>query len=326
MRPTFSLILFTTLSGAGYGMWFFAGSLLALGQFPNGRGGLLVTLAIGLVLTTTGLLCSVGHLGQPLRAWRAFTQWRSSWLSREAVAALLCVAPVLLLAAKANHDHDFIMIRAGGFALAVMSLLVVFCTARIYTSLRTIDAWHNPRVMPGFVLLALETGAIWFWVWLAFRGDSHIADVERYNLLNSAWLLVVATTAIATTWNKLRYWKTIDSAASESNMQTATGLGQFGHVRSLEHPHTESNYLTHEMGFQLARRHSRRLRSICVYLLLIIPLIAVGGACLFAELRKFVAPLALGSAMLGVMVERWMFFAEAEHKVMLYYGAGNRVE
>ncbi|MCX7042215.1 MAG: dimethyl sulfoxide reductase anchor subunit, partial [Gammaproteobacteria bacterium] len=92
MHPSFSVIFFTTFSGAGYGLWFWLGLMATLGQ-PIERTPTLISLALGFVLVTAGLLSSTLHLGKPLRAWRAFSQWRSSWLSREGVAAVLCYLP-----------------------------------------------------------------------------------------------------------------------------------------------------------------------------------------------------------------------------------------
>src|SRR5262249_32626673 len=100
MRPTFSIIAFTVLSGAGYGIWFVLGAgVLPFGLIcrpgpPAPAGGMslgfggwpgppLALLVVGFVLVTIGLCCSLGHLGKPMRAWRALSQWRSSWLSRE---------------------------------------------------------------------------------------------------------------------------------------------------------------------------------------------------------------------------------------------------
>ena len=93
MHPALSVILFTTASGAGYGL------LALLGLFGAQRravGGAAVRLGrvrgvAGLV--TVGLLSSTLHLGHPERAWRAFSQWRSSWLSREGVLAVFTFLP-----------------------------------------------------------------------------------------------------------------------------------------------------------------------------------------------------------------------------------------
>ncbi len=50
---------------------------------------------LALVLIGGGLLSSTLHLGNPQRAWRALSQWRSSWLSREGVMAMLTFVPLL---------------------------------------------------------------------------------------------------------------------------------------------------------------------------------------------------------------------------------------
>src|SRR5436190_21342228 len=96
MNPAYSVILFTTASGAGYGLL----ALLGLVGFNHGPASSfifgLVALVIALGLITVGLLSSTFHLGHPERAWRAFSQWRSSWLSREGVAAVLTYVPAVL--------------------------------------------------------------------------------------------------------------------------------------------------------------------------------------------------------------------------------------
>ena len=109
MRPTFSIIFFTVMSGAGYGLWIVVGICLLLlwPEVSHGNDAAVhywpvlfpCGLVIGLVLVASGLLSSLGHLGKPARAWRALSQWRSSWLSREAVVALLTFVPAIGLAA-----------------------------------------------------------------------------------------------------------------------------------------------------------------------------------------------------------------------------------
>ena len=106
MRPTFSIIFFTVVSGAGYGLWLLVGLTYVL-VWPGCMvdpsmsswdsqastcgvpSTVTVAWAVGFVLVSAGLLSSLAHLGQPQRAWRALSQWRSSWLSREGVAAFL---------------------------------------------------------------------------------------------------------------------------------------------------------------------------------------------------------------------------------------------
>src|SRR5689334_433458 len=92
MRPAYSVILFTTLSGAGYGFLAVVAVLLALGgEAPKP----ILLIGTALAMVTAGLLASTFHLGRRERAWRAFSQWRTSWLSREAVMAMVTYATVV---------------------------------------------------------------------------------------------------------------------------------------------------------------------------------------------------------------------------------------
>ena len=97
MHPSFSVVFFTAMSGAGYGAWIWLGLLVAADRSPPPTAAM-VALVLGFVLVTAGLLSSTAHLGKPLRAWRAFSQWRTSWLSREGIAALVAYVPMLWLA------------------------------------------------------------------------------------------------------------------------------------------------------------------------------------------------------------------------------------
>ena len=97
MNPAPSIVFFTTASGAGYGLLFWLGLLRPLGLVPGVPAFALLCLALALLLITAGLASSLLHLGNPQRAWRAFSQWRSSWLSREGVAAVATYVPALAL-------------------------------------------------------------------------------------------------------------------------------------------------------------------------------------------------------------------------------------
>src|ERR1700746_2338146 len=93
MHPAFSVILFTTTSGAGYGLLVLLGVFAGTGLLPENPWFGFASLALALGMATAGLLASTFHLGPPERAWRAFSQWRSSWLSREGVAAVATFLP-----------------------------------------------------------------------------------------------------------------------------------------------------------------------------------------------------------------------------------------
>jgi DMSO reductase anchor subunit len=314
MHPAYSVILFTTASGAGYGLlvWLAMARLLALLPAQPAFG--VAAFGLALLLITAGLLSSTAHLGRPERAWRAFSQWRTSWLSREGVLALATYVPAGLLAlgwttAHANHPA----VRLVALLTAIAALLTLFSTGMIYASLRTIRQWHQPLTAPIYIALGLASGAVLLNVLVRAFG------------FPQPWVtwLALANLGIAGIL-KWAYWRRIDGELRTYTAEAATGLGQLGKVRPLEPPHTEPNYIMREMGYRIARKHAKRLRRWVGILLFAVPIVgcclaflpAVGPA--LGLVGSAVAALALAA---GLLIERWLFFAEAEHVVMLYYGA-----
>jgi DMSO reductase anchor subunit len=320
MHPALSVIFFTVVSGTGYGVLFLLGLDLAFDPGLFSRSQALITLTTGSVFAAAGLTSSLLHLGQPQRAWRALSQWRSSWLSREGVASLLSFVPVFGLGFALWRSADASSLRAWAGVLALFAAITVCCTAKIYTSLKTVHAWCNAYVLPGYLLLGLLGGAAWL---LALRAAFDAPGVSALRHDGTAWL-VLGTALVGYVW-KRAYWRFIDTTQHPATTESATGLGRFGSVRSVEAPHTEENYLTREMGFALARKHARRLRAICLLLIGPLPVGFVFSALLLVTIHPMLAMVcAIVSApcvIAGIFVERWLFFAEARHVVMLYYGA-----
>ena len=308
MHPSLSVIFFTTASGAGYGLLALLGVLAPLGALPQERFFGLVALALALAAITAGLISSTFHLGQPQRAWRAFSQWRSSWLSREGVASVVTYAPALLLALAWIFFGTIPLVL--GLLAALGAVCTVYCTAMIYRSLKPVPRWHNAWVVPNYFALALMTGVVWL-VFLLQLFNGTRASVS--------WLAIVVIVVAGLL--KLGYWRFIDSAPAASTPETATGLGSIGAVRLFEAPHTSSNYLLKEMGFVIARKHAAKLRRLTMIsafalplLLSLVPLLAGGWLAVAAALLSAVL------ASIGTLIERWLFFAEAKHAVTLYYG------
>lgn len=305
MHPAPSIILFTVASGLGYGL----AVMLGLGLLDPQALATRVAHVLSLSLIGGGLMSSTLHLGNPRRAWRAVSQWRSSWLSREGVMALVTFVPLTLSAALALFAgrHSLPL----GLVGAAMAIATVYCTAMIYASLRTVEAWHTPLTPACYVALSLAGGAILATLFSTLGGaDPSLPAVLGLVLLVAAWGLK-------------RAWKRRQSAlVSASTPETATGLGAIGKVRLLERPHMTENYLTREMGFKIARKHAVKLWRIALGLGLLAP--ALGLAVLLATpqgtLAAAAAALASLGFVLGLLVERWLFFAEARHAVMNYYG------
>jgi sulfite dehydrogenase (quinone) subunit SoeC len=312
MKPALSVIFFTTVSGAGYGMLFWLGILDAFGQMPGARWFGPIGVAIAMALASAGLIASTIHLGRPERAWRAISQWRSSWLSREGVAALLTYPPAAgFFAAWAVAGADAPVTRAFGLLSALAAVVTVICTAMIYGSLKPIRQWHNRFVLPNYLLLAAFSGAACLAALAVFwqPGPARVAT----------GLAVVAGAAGVA--GKLAYWRFIDAERGGSTIESATGLGWLGKVRMLEAPNSEENYLLREMGFRIGRKHAGKLRRIALVLGFAVPIVLlVIGAIVVGATGRVLLPLAGLCVLLGVYVERWLFFAQATHTVTLYYG------
>ncbi len=312
MKPGLSVIFFTTVSGAGYGMLFWLGILDAFGRMPGARWFGVIGVIVAMALASAGLVASTAHLGRPERAWRAISQWRSSWLSREGIAALVAYAPAVALAVSwAVLGADAPLTWAFGLLAALAAFATVVCTAMIYRSLKPVRQWHNGFVLPNYLLLAAFSGAACLAALAIFwqPGPARLASA----------LAVVAGAAAAA--GKLAYWRFIDRTHGTSTIESATGLGWLGPVRMLEAPNSEENYLLREMGFRIGRKHADKLRRVALALGFALPLVLlILGAVLVGIAGRVLLPLSVLSVLLGVYVERWLFFAQATHTVTLFYG------
>ncbi len=293
MHPAPSVIIFTVFSGMGFGLLAFLGVGLPA---PSSWAAFFLW-GLGYGLAVGGLLASTFHLGNPQRFLRAFTQWRSSWLSREAIASvgcLLALAPVAL--------SDWLQLgwpRGLGLIGAALAVLTIFCTSMIYAQLKTIPRWNHWTTPALFMLFAGAGGAI-------------LAGQNGAGAVFSALLVAVLLTAFRIGDGAF--------AARAQTLGTATGLGTIGPVqgavRVFEQPHTSPNYLMREMIYLVARKHVEKLRALAL----------IGAGIGPALLLPLTPPTMMGFAviallhLIGAFAARWLFFAQAEHVVGLYYG------
>ncbi|MGR3501886.1 dimethyl sulfoxide reductase anchor subunit family protein [Pseudaestuariivita sp.] len=292
MHPAPSVIVFTTLSGLGFGLLFFLGF-----GMPAVTGWVtFVFFALAYALAVGGLLASTFHLGNRKNAPKAFTQWRTSWLSREAIAS------VAALIVMGFYGLGAVFFDASwqplGWIGALLSLLTVYTTSMIYAQLKTIPRWNHWLTTALFISLSLAGGAL---------------------LAGQVWPAIVLLLIAGLV--QLVAWQQGDQRFRQRGhtLETATMLPG-GKVRQFEPPHTGSNYLLDEMVFVVGRKHAQKLRVIAGVLMVGVPVL-----CLFLALGEgsgvshFAALVAVVSHLIGVACARWLFFAEAEHVVGLYY-------
>ena len=278
MKPALSLVFFTVLSGAGLGT-------LALLALANGASAPRMPVVAGILLVTLGLLSSVLHLASPRNAWRSFVRFRTSWLSREAVFAILLYPAALAW-----------LVGVPGAAYAVLALawLILVCTAMIYASLKPIREWRTPLVPLNFFLLGHYSGAL---VTLALTADRR--------LVVPALVLLLAAAAA-----KVAYYRVMEAPARPT-LQAALGMPTAARVKLLDAGHSHGTYLTEEFAFRLARGRAEQLKALVAVAGFLLPLLLVIS---FEDAMPLAALLCLA----GLLAERWLFFAEARHTVNLY--------
>ncbi|MAF17887.1 MAG: DMSO reductase [Oceanospirillaceae bacterium] len=300
MHPAFSVLIFTVTAGAGYGLlgWLCANELFAWWALSIG-----MQISIGIiamVLISIGLSASTWHLANPKNAWRSFSCFRTSWLSREAVFAILLYPIAALYAAAIYFQWDSVGIWAG--LCLLFSFIIVFVTAMIYASLKTIRQWHHPLVPILYLLFAAMSGGLAWAFLLAWNG------LELGLLIQVLGALVAFTTL-----TKLSYFW-LFKVPGGSSIQTATSfLNQ--KVRILDAGHSAPSFLNNEFIYDVAKVKLLRMRWLMLSTTFVIPF-----ALLYWLPNALTLAIAFVIMMVGLLTERWLFFAEARHVVRLLHG------
>jgi DMSO reductase anchor subunit len=288
MHPAPSIIFFTVFSGLGFGLMIFLG----LGMPDVSGFTAFIFFFIAYALAVGGLLSSTLHLGNPQRALKAFSQWKSSWLSREGCLAVatLCVMGLYAIGVIFFNQRWGLL----GILGSALSLATVIATSMIYTQIKTVPRWNHWTTPVLFVAYAITGGAF-------LTGQDY----------SPILLLILALL-------QLGAWVIGDKQFAEagSTIETATGLGHMGKVRMFEAPHSSKNYLMKEMVHEIGRKHSKTLRVIGVLFLAIIPWMILS----FMPFSHIFVLIAVLFHVTGALAIRWLFFAEAEHTVGLFYG------
>lgn len=305
MHPAFSVIFFTVGSGAGLGLF----ALLVLADLLQPGGGLsskllLMPGVLAVFLVGGGFTSSLFHLANPKNSWRAVMRFRTSWLSREGVFGLLffpfatAYLGLVWLAPESWLPLRYIF----GVAALLLSWAAIFSTGMIYACLKTIRQWNTPLTPASYLVLGHFSGAL---LLLAFLPQ------EKQGL----FIIPAIALLIAATLLKAIYYFWIDAPHISATINTATGFNR-ARVKLLDQGHTHGTFLTQEFGFQIARKYRLVLKAIVFLVAFLFPLSILLGSPTQGDIV-----LAALSALLGLVVERWLFFAEARHVINLYHGA-----
>ena len=309
MRPAWSVLLLTTLIGAGQGLFL---ALFALDAWDAARGQAslapwFVAAAVfgTLGLTGAGLGASFFHLGHPERAWRSAAMWRTSWLSREVIVLPLFMALVALYGLMHWTGRLQGALPVGALAAAACVALYV-CTAMIYGCLKFLQEWHSPLTVTNFILLGTASGltlaaALAAWLQPALARGYVIAAFVAGALAYAGRLAALARNA------RLR---------PKSTLATAIGV-KHPRIVQIAQGAMGGSFNTREFFHGRPREVVRAARWTLLALVFPAPALFMLAApqSAVALAAAFLAQYA------GLLAERWYFFAEAKHPQNLYYQA-----
>ena len=312
MRPAFSVIFLTTLIGAGQGLFIALyvaelGARLGAWALPVAAYFALgCVLALGLL--AAGLLASFFHLGRPERAWRSAAMWRTSWLSREVIAL------PAFMAAVAAYGLAHYLRGAGDLSLAlgaaglVMALLLYVCTGMIYACLPFLQEWHTPLTVINYLLFGCASGFLLGTAWAAAEAPALVAASAVWT---AGFTLAALITRTATLVRNARL-------RPKSTLQTAIGV-KHPRIAQKSQGFMGGSFNTREFFHGRAVAWLRAVKWGFLLLVFPLPLALLAAGTAFASWPLLAAAFLL--QYLGLLAERWYFFAQARHPQNLYYQA-----
>lgn len=302
MKPATSIVLFTTIAGAAQGLVVVLAAATLADAEP--QGGMAEMLWVATAMLIAALGASFFHLGHPVRAWRAALMWRTSWMSREVIVLPAFIALTAMWAVLASEGGSSVWVAV--FAIAG-SFTLWYCTAMIYACIRFVQEWAHPLTIVNYTLLGLSSGAV-----LA-ASLAVIADDRQFTSVVTPWAIAITVVAWVVRGASLRRNAALKLRSSP---QSATGIharrvvqksmgmtgGSFN-TREFFHDATPAFFRAAKPGFQ-------------VFAFAVpITLLTIGMASGWTGAWLLVTPL----QMLGLMLERWFFFAQARHPQNIYY-------
>ncbi len=308
MNPAWSVIFLTTLCGTAQGLLL---ALVAADAIGGGHastasarlffsGGAVICLA----LAGLGLIASFFHLGRPERFWRTGAMWRTSWLSREVIALPAFMAATAGYAWA--HDQGSEYAVAAGIVGVASALALWVCTAMIYASIRFIREWASTFTLVNFLFLGCASGFTLATVWAAWAAPLW---VPAY--LDAAYMLLAAALV-----ERLLMLRRNAGLKPGSTLQSAIGIAH-PKIAQKSMGAMGGSFNTREFFHGRSRTFLKNVKWL--FLVLVFP---ASAALLAYGFHRYSGALLAGAfavQFVGLLAERWFFFAQANHPQNLYY-------
>jgi len=321
MHPAFSVVFLTTLIGAGQGLFlalFTVESYAAFGLLPAQTDAFYAFgSALACILLALGLFASFFHLGHPERAWRAAAQWRTSWLSREVIVLPAFMGVVLLYGAAhwLGFNPAFAQLPSGapvnvtavlGALGTVLAFALFICTGMIYACLKFLREWHTPLTVINYILLGGASGFTLGAAQAAFLAPSAMPLLAGWALILTLLGFLGRSAALLRN-ARLKPKSTLQSAIGIKHPKIVQkSMGMMG-----------GSFNTREFFHGQSRSALRAVKWFFLAAAFVVPLPLIAAGLLQAA-GAWLA-LAFLIQYLGLLAERWFFFAQANHPQNLYY-------
>jgi len=323
MHPAFSVLFLTTLIGAGQGLFmalFWVETYALLGLVPAQEPGFYAAgSGLSLALLGFGLFASFFHLGRPERAWRTATKWRTSWLSREVIVLPAFMGAVFLyglahwadfnpLLGTLPGNHPVLLTSVIGIAGVVLALALFVSTAMIYAAVKFLQEWHSPLTVVNYTLLGMASGFTLATAVAAWSGNGLVPML-------ATWAIILTLLGLASRTASLIRNSRIQP---KSTLQTAIGI-KHPRIQQKSQGFMGGSFNTREFFHHKSDGFVRGVKWTFLITVFPIPivLLAVGMSLPTEAANLLVAAFVI--QYLGLLAERWFFFAQANHPQNLYY-------
>ena len=324
MHPAFSVIFLTTLIGAGQGLFlalFSAQAYTELNLLPSmsdtnffGVGSVLA-----FAFLAAGLVSSVFHLGHPERAWRAASMWRTSWLSREVIALPAMMAMIfiygimhlfgmdgVIYSSATGNNFSYSLIVAGSLAM-IASFVLFICTGMIYACIKFLQEWATPLTVINYALFGVASG----FTFAAAFGSFY--DAPEMTKFFGIWAIILTVVVMIT---RLASMYRNSRIKHKSSMKSAIGV-RHNKIQQKAMGMQGGSYNTREYFHGKTAMFLKSVKYIFLVLVFPIPVVLLAAGLGTADSTLLVAAFVV--QYVGLIFERWYFFAQSNHPQNLYY-------
>ena len=322
MHPAFSVIFLTTLIGVGQGLFLalYTGQVYTVIKvLPEpasssfyGYGSLLAVLFL-----IGGLAASFFHLGRPERAWRSASQWKTSWLSREVIVLPSFIGTTFIYAMIHIYGwnptlfaiNENVIIDLSLFVGAINTVLaftLFICTAMIYACIKFLQEWATPLTVVNYTLLGMASGFGLATAFSAYYNSDLVSFYGGWTIVLTLFAFVTRSASLIRN-TKIKY---------KSNLSTAIGI-RHTDIKQKAMGAMGGSFNTREYFHGAKPLLFKSIKWVFLIMVFLLPTLILLGA-LSTDIFALFA-MAFVVQYIGLIAERWFFFAQANHPQNLYY-------